>query len=451
MSRYPRVLVTAHNAFNRSHSNSLTLSSLFDGWPAERLAQVYVPFLTPVPPAFDVCRRFWALTPLGLREVREAEADALPAPRPPSAPRRSLMRLADRPVARKVAYPIREWMYSRRSLLKGAPMEEIRRFAPEVVFSMLGSLSMLRLSLRLADDLGAVLVPYVTDDWISTEYRGAFGERRLRGEMERAFARVLEEAPVRLVISPSMAEEYARRYGGEFLPFNRCIDAAAFPETPPVRRGEGEPVELLYAGQVGAGRWEYLRKIGEALADLAAEGVHGRLTIYTVPAHAELHREALTLEPVMRLAGHVESHRLPAVYQGADVLVMAESFDPQWAAYTALSLSTKVSEYLMAGRAVLGVGPELQGSMRHLAESGGGVVVGDPSPEALRAALRSLLADPERRLAMGRRGHAFALEHHECARQQERFRAVLARAAVSGPRAPSSSSGRGPRPAVQRR
>jgi glycosyltransferase involved in cell wall biosynthesis len=435
-ARYPRVLVLAANPFTRRHNNGLFLSSLFEGWPPERLAQIYLPSVTPMAPMGDVCRRYWALTPLGMR------ADAVPAEggggREAAAAaerftgaRRLLIR-ATRPAwLHQATAPVREWVYGRPSLLRGDAMREVEAFAPDLVFSTLGTLGMLRLAVSLGKRLGVPVVPLFTDDWVTTGYRDVVLGGRMRAEMERLFRRVVSAAPVRLVGSSVMAPEYERRYGGEFLPFTRSVDAADYPDAPPPERAPGEPLELVYAGQVGAGRLPYLRRIGEALAALRAEGVRARLRVFCPPLNVELHGAELTLPPVMEVAGSVDSRDLPAVYQAADVLVHAESFEAAMAEYTRFSLSTKLSEYLMSGRPVLGFGPPGVGAMRHIAASGGGVVVGEDSDAALRAGLGGLLRDRAARLALGGRARAFALEVHEGSRQRERFRAALARAAAA--------------------
>ncbi|HET6230005.1 MAG TPA: hypothetical protein VFE05_08050 [Longimicrobiaceae bacterium] len=425
-ARYPRVLVVAANPFSRRSNNGLTMTSLFEGWPKDRLAQVFVPFVTPAPPEFDVCSRYWALTPRGLKRVEETvPVEALPGR--PSKLRNFAVRLAtESRLAPRIAQPLREMVYSRPGLLDGPEMAEIEAFEPDLIFSTLGSLGQLRQVERLSERLGVPVVPFFTDDWITTEYRRAFGSGILRRKLAESFRRIVDASPLRLAISPAMAEEYTKRYGGEFHAFCRCVDAGAFLATP--RVGGGEWIEMVYAGQLGFDRWKYLKKIGEALRELLDEGIRARLTVYTVPAHVDLYGAELTMDPVMRVAGYVESDRLPAVYDAADVLVHCESFDTSLADYTRFSLSTKVSEYMMAARPLLGYGPADVGSMRYIAESGAGAVISEDSPAHVKARLRELMGDRARLNEWGRRAREHALEHHEGTRQRERFRDLLARA-----------------------
>ena len=112
----------------------------------------------------------------------------------------------------------------------------------------------------------------------------------------------------------------------------------------------------------------------------------------------------------MRLVGSVPNGELPEVYASADILVHVESFDPEWASYTHLSLSTKVTEYMMAGRPLLGVGPRSANSIRYISESGAGVSQMEDDATELLGKVRSLVADRSLRERLGLRARAVALE-----------------------------------------
>src|SRR5438105_6694032 len=166
-SGYPTVLVVAHNPFTWSLSNGTTLSSLFRGWPKDRLAQVFIPFAHPVAPMFDVCERFWALTPTGLQRLEPKAGHPTETLYETYGPARwARQRIGASQSLLKIAYPARELLYSLPHLLRGAELEQIRRFAPDVVFSTLGTLCCCNLTLRLADQLDCAIVPFVTDDWL---------------------------------------------------------------------------------------------------------------------------------------------------------------------------------------------------------------------------------------------------------------------------------------------
>lgn len=71
---------------------------------------------------------------------------------------------------------------------------------------------------------------------------------------------------------------------------------------------------------------------------------------------------------------------------------------------------TKAYEYMACGIPFVGCG---NGEIAHLAEESGAGVIADNTPEAIAAALASLLNDPARLEEMGRNGRAYVTEHYD--------------------------------------
>ena len=416
---FPRVLVVSGNPFNRATNNGTTLSSLFLGWPKDRLAQLYLPSATPITPEFDVCDRIWSFTPAGPRQVRASAAvPGLAGPR-----RRLVGAISDARV-RRVALPVRELLYGAVPW-RGRGARAIDKFRPAIVFSTLGSLALVRLASRMQKRYRAALVPFITDDWPTTEYRGAIFSNRLRRYLAEGWHEILGRATVRMVISPAMARAYTERYGGHFLPFTQLVDAERFDPAPTPPR---TTVRLVYAGQLGLDRWKSLKRIGDALRRLDSAGLRGELLVYTIRDHVASYGRLLHEPPIVRVEGSLTSAELPVAYREADVLVHAESFSPELAEYTRYSMSTKLTEYMMAGRCIFAFGPP-QGSIRYVVDEKVGVGVFEDSDEQLMAQLDAVLRDRRLREEYGRRGRSCAIEKHEASAQRERFRKALCTAA----------------------
>jgi glycosyltransferase involved in cell wall biosynthesis len=401
---YPRVLVVAHNPFTREHSNGLTLSSLFQGWPRDRLAQIYVPFAYPIAPAFDVCHKYWSLTPFGLRSVTPSASskevkkdDVWPVARALS------RRVKNRPNVLRVAYTMRELLYWPDVVLRGPHWREIEQFSPDIVFSSLGTLAMCRLTLEIANRLDSAIVPFFTDDWVHVDNKAPVFERQLRTLLTSKVDTILSRSGARLVISDAMAAAYEREFGLSFSAFTQVVEAGRFDPT-----------------------WEQLCRIGDALKRLRNVGLDAELVVYTAaPQAAELND---VVGGAMRFGGNVPNEALPKIYEDADVLVHVESFDPKWAGYTGLSLSTKLTEYMMAGRAIVTFGPVTSNSIRYASESGAGTSITTDDDAELDRALERMISDAVHRQACATQGRRVALERHEASRERERFRSTLVEA-----------------------
>ncbi|MFI1196763.1 glycosyltransferase [Micromonospora sp. NPDC020750] len=427
---HPRVLVVGAAVFGRASGTGITLSNLFAGWPRQRLAQLYAEDREP---DTDVCQRFLRLDPRSApveyhlfrwraRTTRGTSAGARNGsavvgagvePGPLRARMRAELRAFVDLSPLRVPAGTRRWLREQR---------------PQVVYAMLGSIRQMRLAVLAARECGAPLVPHFMDDWPTTLYtdRQTFGVARhalLAGVRE-----VVRHSSYGLGISEPMAREYQRRYGLPFAAFGNCVDPADFADRPDPARPAGAVLDLVYVGGLHLDRWRSLRRVGEALGRLAADGLRARLTVHAPPPDLDRYGERLGL-PGVRLGRSLASDEVAAVLRRADVLVHVESFAEEHRHYTRYSLSTKIPQYLAAGRPVLGFGPAELASMAHLDAAGAGAVVGVDDPDRLARELARLCADPALRERLGRQGLDFAVRHHRADQVAARFAETLARAA----------------------
>ena len=308
---------------------------------------------------------------------------------------------------------------SSKSLLTPELKVWLHDLKPQAIYSMLGSFHIMRLCLDVSRELQIPIVPHFTDDWISTIYRKCLGGKYLRKLVIRSVRAVLDRAPVRFVISDAMGEEYARRYGGHYHTLVNCLEPERF-EIKPQPSTNGS-VRLLYLGGLGLNRWRSLQMLGTALERLGTEGVHCELHIYTLPADVAIFAPVLDRPPWIKVVGWVSNHQVPELIAQANVLVHAEAFDKEFREYTRFSISTKIPEYLMSGRCVLGFGPSEVASIKYLKDCGGAVTVGRDDPDLLYSKVSELVRNNELQQQLARTARAFALEHHTAVQQRARF------------------------------
>lgn len=132
-------------------------------------------------------------------------------------------------------------------------------------------------------------------------------------------------------------------------------------------------------------------------------------------------------EPALRLLRYQPYERLAEVHASADVLVAL--LEPEAGAF---SVPSKVLSYLCAGRPLLVSVPEDNLAARIVGRSGGGVVVPPRDARALVVAAEELLADPELRAELGRRGRAYAEATFDLETIGGRFERLLERVASGG-------------------
>lgn len=419
----------------------MTMSNLFEGWPKDRLAQIFVVTITNIPPAYDVCERYWKISPVsclmslaGIRRngalTQREETNLAEAHQNAPWWYKWLMHLNRRTKIGVCAEPIREKLFKPSVLFSRELKLWIQSFKPDVIYTMLGSLHMINLVKAISKEYAIPVVPHFTDDWPVTAYGGCVGGRRLLRETQKSLAELLARSPVRLTIGDKMAKEYSRRYGGEFLAFMNCVDANLFryPNHPNEPSTKDKAIKLVYMGGLLLNRWQSLSLIGSCLEELRAEGINAELLIYTAPESVKGFKSLLDRPPTMRLAGWVKNSDVPGIIDASDIMIHVESFDKNITKYTRFSMSTKIPECLMAGKCMLAFGPMEIASMQYIFENGVGLTVGEQDPELLRDELRRYLRDSELRRACGRRARELALIRHEAFGQRDRFRKAISAA-----------------------
>ncbi|MCX5070031.1 glycosyl transferase family 1 [Micromonospora lupini] len=438
---FPRVLVVSHTPFSRVSGTAMTLSNLFSGWPRDRLGQVYTGNITP---STEVCENYFHFPPrdhylpiqyYSMRMLGWNGHTPLQQSRPIAAVHAAA---ESRPTVARVYAQLRASADLSPIRVPPALIRWMRDFRPDVVYSMLGSVRLTRITALAARTCGVPVVPHFTDDWPATLHANGELFGRATRSVQETTARLVRLAPLGMVISQPMADEYARRYGIPFSPFVNCVDESFF-AAPRSDSDRQRGVELVYVGALHLNRWESLRDIGAALDDVAQTGPAVRLTIHAPERDlAQYGRHFADLRRV-RLGPSLTSEEVPAALRSADVLVHIESFDEEIRRYTRYSVSTKIPQYLASGRPILGYGPAEVASMDHIRQAGAGVIVGTNDRASLVHDIAALCGDAALRERLARNGVEFARQEHAGESVAARFAATLRAAARAGSVTPDTA------------
>jgi glycosyltransferase involved in cell wall biosynthesis len=313
---------------------------------------------------------------------------------------------------------------------------------PDCVYALLGNFYLTRIVLRACEQLNLPLFVHVTDDFVKSLYQDVPFGAAFQAASDKWFRRAVAYASGRAAISPVMAEEFAHRYGRPWDWFTTIINAAAYDPTP---RAPDNKIRLVFAGNLGLERWRTLRGLALALQALRTESrLDSRLAIYAADEQLRAYRNALHVPPITALKGWTSPEQLPRIFREADALVHVEGFDPKVAEYTRLSFSTKLSQYMMAGRCILAIGPEQLGSLQMVRTLGAGVTIHETDSVAMKSRLEQFLGDGEMRASCGLRGRDWATEWVDRQSAQERFRALLAQSFARRRGEPPSACDRTP-------
>ena len=220
-----------------------------------------------------------------------------------------------------------------------------------------------------------------------------------------------------------MASEFRGRYGIPFEPMMKSIPDNVFKFQEPIDANNSRV--LTYIGGLHLNRWKSLLKIASSI------GPDCELRIFSPETDIVEFADVFRAYPNIRMG----SLSLEAVFpemRRAGILVHVESFDAEAAAYTRLSVSTKIPQYMAARKPILAYGPESLASLRLIRRSGCGIAVNDRHPEDLLEAIRGLLDDHKRSEQYADQGFNYARCHFSSSAVIARLQRVLLYAADKG-------------------
>jgi glycosyltransferase involved in cell wall biosynthesis len=185
---------------------------------------------------------------------------------------------------------------------------------------------------------------------------------------------------------------------------------------------------LLYSGTLG------LKHNPALLVGLARRVIDGGRPVQLVvvnqgPAEQVLRDEAARLDVPLLLLPFQPYERLPEVLGSGDVLLVLLEQDAG-----AFSVPSKTLSYLCAGRPILGLMPAENLAATLVSRVGGCVL--PPDDASLPAAAEwvgTVLADDDRRTALGKAARALAEQEFDLSRCADRFEELLDRSRASGP------------------
>ena len=456
----PRVLILGPT-FDTVTGGGITLTNLFQGWPAERLAMAsFDPCLVePAPAAYRYrlgsAERRW-IAPLrfaGAMDIAEggpvgagaAPAGAGPPTAAPGVARTGVAagdsdgRAAGgglRPVAKKAFHGMVGLLgsdeYLRPVRASGALVSWAKAFQPDLLYTQLGTWGITRLALDLQAALGVPTALHMMDDWPEVLYRHGLLGRRLSRRLDRDLRTFIGDASACIAISDAMAREYETRYGREWTYFHnpveperwRTADAAGAPGA----RGD---FTLVYSGRIGPGIESSVLDICRVVAGLRRQGRRVRLEIYSIHFDRTSDPRFAAFEGV-GLHGAIPDANVAATLGAADILVLPFDFHGDAAAFARLSFPTKAPAYEATGVPILVYAPAGHAVAADAAARGWGYVVGEPDLGVLAAAITRLMDDGGLRSELSRRALADVAERHEAGVVRERFAATLAAAARPG-------------------
>ncbi len=425
---YPRVLLIDGFAIGSPSASGVTLANLYQGWPNDRIAQVYGDIVAPDP---AICPRSWKISwadvPVDrfMRKLLAGREDQILGKRTSGLPAgiggKKRSKRSGNGKLRSIASA---WADLLPFSLPAAFWNWIADFRPQLIYSQLSNIRLMNLVLAVSRRFSLPIVPHFMDDWATTHYRSSVFSRPPRRILLCRLGEIIRRSPLGMTISDAMAQEYQRRYGIPFTSFMNCVQTPR--QCPPLpKHSENCPLKFVYVGGLHLNRHQALEELGRAITVLRGEGFNIEAEVYAPADDISHFGTALEATGAIRVAGSLRPEEVTAVLLDADVVVHVESFDESTRQYVRYSLSTKIPQYMATGRPILAYGPDEAASCKYVKDRGCGLVVGRQDFKELLSAARQLSQSHDVRESLGRRGWENAVQRHSTAKVREQFRIVI--------------------------
>ena len=172
---------------------------------------------------------------------------------------------------------------------------------------------------------------------------------------------------------------------------------------------------FIFTGNIGDGRWHSL----SALANILKKHEYGHLDIYTATPITKEMEDALNISGVCNLHEPISQQEVIQLQAKADILVHVESFNLKNKLQVRYSISTKIMDYLCAGRTILAIGPKDIASMEYLRNNE--VALCANSVEDIDSIISNLKDSPEIINSMSNKGLDFLRKNMDVKLLQKEF------------------------------
>lgn len=420
---YPKVLIICHNLYDVTNNIGKTLVSLMDGYPKDKIAQLY--FRNDAP-SFQYCSNYYCITDksvlksilsLGFKKagnVVEKKEDLTITDAENSFYKIGNHRHPSVSLIRDTLWSIPVWKSKnlKKWLLEVDP--DVILFAPNDYTLAY------RIALYVQKVVKKPVIPFYMDDAFYWNCKTSLIDNYRRKRL-RYYARQIHQHSYQiLTICKYMSEEYEKLFA---LPCRAFVNSVHV-ENVEEKKTLNSPIIFSYLGNLHSNRWKSLSEIGEALHEIEKKnGIKCYLDVYSASLLEDRMTDAFDAIGNIRFKGAVPSSAVHEIQVSSDVLVHVESFDVRSSNSTRLSLSTKIPEYMSSGVPIFAYGPEQIASMKYLRDYN--LAQTCFFKDKLYESLLSILSDDELRARKVHNGTLKVKEDHDIQKVSKDFQRII--------------------------
>lgn len=398
-----KILIITNNAFSKTSNNGKTYEAIFSHFDKHNLAQIF--FRPQTNTDLDYCESTYMVSEIDIinkllfrskscgQEISsQQQADINNQSQIYGQKRGSIKR---NPIIRDLLWKTGLW---KNRILK----EWCTRVNPDLIFFIGANQSF---TYDIADYIASYLkipmVLYYTDDYLINPIYTTWTQKIQQWRIKSFYKNAVNQAKIRFCIGEEMAKAYSNYFGKPFFHIMNSVEI--MPYSAPVINDS--KIRIGYFGGLHLDRWKMIDRLSSLLPDNAE--VH----VYTfTPIDSEI-KSVFDKANVFYHNG-IQGVELNEAMNNCDILLHVESDDNYYRSLTRLSVSTKIPEYLIHGRMIIGYGPSEVASLKLLSSNNLGLVLDSGEvDDIIKSELYKYLGDTQHIIKQGQRGYDYAVTH----------------------------------------
>lgn len=409
-----KVLIVSANAFSKIYNNGKTLESIFRDFQPDELSMLYTRPQDYKFTDYEFCKNLYVVSEMDIinKLIGKSKSCGGPLLQQDQNYKSDIYnkfknkRIKNYRLLRDVLWSFDLW--------KNKDLDDwIDQQHADAVFLVGGGAKYLHeLGLYISSKLSVPLLVFYTDDYlIHPKFRGVLG-KLTHHLMKQHYLETINTASACFVIGELMSKEYGEYFNKKFYSIMNSVPVDDY-VTP------SKTKTLSYFGGLHLNRWNMICRIGRLLPK------DWVLNVYSASELTSEIKDKFENSHV-RFLGCLDNQNLKKKMMESSALLHVESDDESNRALTHLSISTKLPEYLMTGRMVIGFGPQEVASMRLLSDNNIGVSINSSQPEeVIKEILQDLLSDFTKIEKIGKQGHSYACEKFDGNKNAREFRRIV--------------------------
>ena len=367
-----KILVITRNAWDDTNAIGNTISNFFDGIDNIEFANIY---FRSSQPNNKVCKDYYRVTekdilknwfsPKKIGKSFTVDAALKKESSVSAKNEKKIIRFIQK-YGFKVAYRFSDYLWYSEKWINENLDNFIEKFSPDIIFSFVKSAPQYYLTVKhLREKFNIPLLSWVADD--------EYSELLKNGEQNKIknLQYILKESSAIKGCSEEICDYYGNVFGCSMTPLYKGCDFNSS-----VKDSVGNPIKIVYAGNLLYGRLEIISKISDIIEKYSSNIQSVSFDIYSnTSLMASEIQEKFGNKSFTHYKGRQDYNVIKEKLAKADIVLHVESFENDQILKTKYSFSTKIIDALQSGSVLLAVGPVEVASIRYIQKIPGAYVI----------------------------------------------------------------------------